>query len=596
MEFYSNNILSEVEAFRTKDSEREFYKHFKNKLPGVGILKITPYPNFYADLYYEFQGKNLIVKFMDTQEDTFSILEEELMEIMEEEYEYLKKRVESENLKFNFKYIFFMPYVDLSNYDYSFAKTNIIDKTKFEALINEEDSIENYMSDYNDEISSNLMRYYLCKEYHVMKKEDSTRLINKGFKKLVFSYKDYNYQAMPLTKTQIAKINSIKYGDTLFIGPAGSGKTTTLLARALKLSNVYSKDKFLFITFNKQLMNDIKNNLDMMGIYSPNLEIVNFHSYILGLSKKYGLKIDKNSKKTFDKQFEGIFLKVSQIYKDKNIYKGIFIDEAENFSEEHFTFLQNILYKTKKFFMISADKGKDIRGTLTNFVGGWENIDFRDIKEFNKNYRATKSLTGFTNNFIDKVMEYGQEKNLIIPDDYLLKSTSQRIKGETATIEKVDTIEDKFQSIIDKINFLMKNKKLNIGEICIIFPFNKRKTGSKSVIYFQYLLKKALDDAEIPYISSHEEITNLNYKTGVTISNIYSINNLEYKAVILCELEMLFNQKLGEEYTSSDAQSFTKNLNILYTAVTRATDYLHILTLMEKDDSDIVKMLWESMF
>ncbi|MBP2027846.1 superfamily I DNA/RNA helicase [Acetoanaerobium pronyense] len=594
MKFYSNNILSEVEAFKTKDSEREFYKYFKNKLPGVGILKITPYPSFYADLYYEYKGKTLIIKFMDTQEDTFSILEEELMEIMEEESLYLRENIDKEGLNFNFKYVFFMPYVDLSKYSYDFAKSNIIDKSIFERILNNEESMDSYMSEPNDEITLNLMRYYLCKEYHVMKKEDSNRLINKEFKKLLFSYKDHNYQAMPLTKTQVAKINSIKYGNTLFIGPAGSGKTTTLLARAIKLSKVYNKDKFLFITFNKQLMNDIKNNLDMTNSKNENLEIINFHSYILGLSKKYGLKIEKNSKKNFDQQFDTIFTKVSQIYKDKNLYKGIFIDEAENFKEEHFLFLENVLYKTKKFLMISADKGKDIRGTLMDFVGGWENFDFRDIKEFNKNYRSTKSLTGFTNNFIDNVISYSQEKNLIVPDDYLIKSASQRIKGDSVCIEKVETIEEKFQEIINKINFLQEKKKINISDICIIFPFNKRKTGTRSVIYFQYLLKKALDDADIPYISAHEEITNLNYKSGVTISNIYSINNLEYKAVILCELEMLFNHSLGNEYTMSDSHSFIKNINVVYTAITRATDYLQIFTLMDKEDSDIIKMLWES--
>ena len=49
MKLYSSNIISDVEALRVKDSEREFYKHLKNKLSGIGITKITPFENVYAD-------------------------------------------------------------------------------------------------------------------------------------------------------------------------------------------------------------------------------------------------------------------------------------------------------------------------------------------------------------------------------------------------------------------------------------------------------------------------------------------------------------------------------------------------------------------
>ena len=93
MKLYSSNIISDVEALRVKDSEREFYKHLKNKLSGIGITKITPFENFYADLYYEENGLVLFIKFMDTQEETFSILEEELIEIMKEEHDYFISKI-----------------------------------------------------------------------------------------------------------------------------------------------------------------------------------------------------------------------------------------------------------------------------------------------------------------------------------------------------------------------------------------------------------------------------------------------------------------------------------------------------------------------
>lgn len=200
-----------------------------------------------------------------------------------------------------------------------------------------------------------------------------------------------------------------------------------------------------------------------------------------------------------------------------------------------------------------------------------------------------KSLE-FTNNFIDNVTKYIDEKNLILPEDYYIKSTSQRHKGQTANIIKCDTVEDKLKHITELI-LKLTDKGIKYSDICIIYPFNKRRTKNKSVIYFQYLLKMALEEAGIAFMIANEDFTNLTYKSGITISNIFSINNLEYKVVILCELEMLYAHSLANEYSYTDALSFIKNINMVYTAITRATEELYIFTLMEDSDSTILSLL-----
>ncbi len=227
---------------------------------------------------------------------------------------------------------------------------------------------------------------------------------------------------------------------------------------------------------------------------------------------------------------------------------------------------------------------------MENFTGGWENLEYVEIAEFNKNYRSTKNLADFTNTFTANVTEYIEEKKFILPQDYYLRSTSLRYKGQNIEIKKCETMEDKFNQIINLIKKLT-NKGLNYGDICIIYPFNKRRTKTKSVIYFQYLLKIALEEANIPFMISNDDFTNLTYKTGITISNIFSINNLEYKVVILCELEMLYTHSLNDEFSNADALAFLKNINIVYTAINRATEELHIFTLMDETDSKIVSLL-----
>lgn len=590
MKQYPVNIISEVEAFRVKESEKEFLKFFKSRLTGKAIMKVTPFKSFYADMYYEEDSerpdrtRNILIKFMDTFEETFSILEEELIEIMEEEKDYFIDNLKKIQPDFFLNFVYFMPFVDLTHRKDEFSKKHIIDKNKFEKIKNGQDLLQDYMTDQS-EIFSNLIRYQVAKEYHIIKKESEDRAINKDFKKIVFSFKDYSYQALPLTEIQMKQISSVKYGNTLYIGASGTGKTTVMFARMLKLSKIYPKDRFLYITFNKHLVSELNKSVDILNLKLKNIEIINFHSFILNISKRYSLKIDMNSKKDFNQQFDFIFRKISQIYTDYHIYKGIFIDEADNFKEEHFFFLKSLLYKSRNFFMVSADKAKEIRGYMKDFISGWENIQFEDIWEFKKNYRMTKNITNFTNTFIEKLSDYCDNFGLIIPQDYYTTSRSVRNTGSKVQIIRCEKVEQKLEYIISLIQELTKNKKLTNSDICIVFPFNKRKIKSGNTIYFQYILRESLQEAGIPFIMAHEDMTSLSYKNGVTVSNIFSISSLEFKVVILCELEMLYMHSLPEKYNAADAQSFIRSADILYAAMTRAIDSLYIITLTEKESA-----------
>lgn len=584
------NIVSEVEALKVKESEKAFFKFFKSRLTGRAIMKVTPFKGFYADMYYEektedpLQCRNILIKFMDTFEETFSVLQEELLEIMEEEKDYFIRRLQQVHESFSVRYIYFMPFVDLSHCKNEFSKQHIIDKIAFEKMNRGELSLQAYMTQYH-EIFSNLIRYHMSKEYHVIKKDSEDRSINKDFKRIVFLLKEYSYQALSLTDVQMKQISSVKYGNTLYIGGAGTGKTTAMFARMMKLSNIYPKDRFLYITFNKHLVSELNKQINVLELDHENVEIINFHSYILNISKRYSLKIDKSSKKDFNEQFDFIFRKISQIYTDYNIYKGIFIDEADNFKEEHFNFLRSLLYKSRNFFMIVSDRAKEIRGSVRDFVGGWENMEFEDIWEFKKNYRMTKNLSNFTNHFIESFLTYCDSHHLIIPQDYYMTSQSKRNTGKKVSMIRCERVEQKLDSIVETIRHWTKDGKLNYSDICVVFPFNKRKIKAGSTIYFQYILREALQNAGIPFIMAREEMTSLSYANGVTISNIFSVSSAEFRAVILCELEMLYSHSLNEKYTSTDAQSLIRSANILYTAMTRATDFLSIITLTDKESA-----------
>ena len=107
------NINSQLEALKLKDIETYFYEKICNN--ASIIPKVTPFKGINTDMLYIKDNKLLFIKFMDTTEDLFFILEEELLEVMNEEYELLKIKMEQSKLNIEYNYVFVMPYVDIDD-------------------------------------------------------------------------------------------------------------------------------------------------------------------------------------------------------------------------------------------------------------------------------------------------------------------------------------------------------------------------------------------------------------------------------------------------------------------------------------------------
>jgi hypothetical protein len=596
LKIYSKNIHSNLDSLRTKDSEIHFYENCINSLSGIGITKLVPVNGINIDLMYIKNNNILFIKFMDTTEEIYSILEDELIEVMEEEYSTLKEGLKNFNLNITYNLIYIMPYIEIDNNENDFINNHIIDNNNYNKLINDTSLLDKYLIGENDDVTLNLLRFYISPEYHVIKKYSKKNSKNDFFKTISFSKDEYEYSSLFLNPSQIEKINSIKYGNTLFIGPNGSSKTTILISRAIKLAKLYPKERFLFLTYNKQLMNEIKSQINLLYKSPDNLDIYNYHGFIFKMAKDLNLVIDYNKlKMNFSKYFKNVFLQVQNTLKNKRIYKGIFIDACENFNEEEIKFIQGILFKSKNIFNISVDKSADIQSNIKSFKGFWENMNLDDTLTFEYNYKQTQKISSFVNNFRNNIKKYIKKFDKNLPDDYYLNTESLQYEGEDVEIIFVDDIEEKIKSIIWEIEYLVTQKGFNYSDIIIVYPYNKRKLKNGNMIYFQYILRKALEESNIPYIYSNDELTNLSNKNGVTISNIYSINNLEYKSLILCQIEMLYGHHLNDSSPNNEVNNFIKNLNMICTALTCALDKITIVTTFKEENSDIIKMITESL-
>lgn len=587
---YYENINSQLEALKLKEIEKIFYEKIKNE--GRIIPKVIPFKGVNTDMLYIKDNRVLFLKFMNTTDELFSILDEELLEIMKEEYDLLKIKMQQNHNQISYDYMFVMPYVNIDDvYDYGdFVEKNIIDRDGFEAIMSGKKSLDDYMNEENDEIILNLFLFDVCSEYYIL---DSKLHLNKDFKKISFFSNEYEYTATVMENSQIVEADSIHYGTTLYNGASGTGKTSLMLSRAIKLSKIYPHHKFLIITENKQSSSDLREKLEVLSNDISNLEIHTFGSFVFKLARIYNLVFDYAMlKRDYEKTFENIIKQAKNVIKNKRMFKGIFIDEAENFSEDQIKFLEEFLYKTKHIFNIFNCKTMNLTNNMNIFKNKYENIHIDKIVELKKNYRQTGSLVDFSNKLGQNADNYYKKIRPDIKRSVFLESEPIRDFGKNqVALIKVSDLDDQISSVIWEIEYFVDKKGLDYSDIAIIYPFNKKRLKNGKTIYFQYMIKKALDDAGIEVIVSDENLTSLSRKNGVTISNIYTVKSLEFKAVIICELEMLYNQKIADTTQDYQVNDFAGDINKVYHAVNRATDYVSFVTTFSEDTSDIIKVI-----
>ncbi|QJA09015.1 UvrD-helicase domain-containing protein [Romboutsia sp. CE17] len=586
------NINSQLDALKLKEIEKIFYDNIKENTNTVP--KITPFKGINTDLLYIEDNKILFIKFMDTTEDLFFILEEELLEVMNEEYESMHMKMTQLNKNISYNYVFIMPYVEIEDtfgLD-EFVNNHIIDKTKLEEIKENNNLINEYLRKENNEIELNLLLLDICPEYYLL----NNRLhINESFKKILFYNDEYKYTATMLEKDQIEKVVSIDYGNTLFKGGSGTGKTSIMLSRAIKLARVYPHHKFLIFTYTKQLRNELIENLNVLYKDNNNLEVHTFSSFIFKLAKKYNLVVDYNMlKNDYEKAFNNLIKQAKNVIKTKTIFKGIFIDEAESFSIDEIDFIREFLYKSKYIFNVFYCESLNISHHLNIFKSYFINIDFDKEIVLNKNYRQSKELINFTNSFAKNSNEYIKLLRPNLSKDVFTTTKPILKEGKAVDIVKVSDLDEQLSAVLWEIEYFTKQKGLKYSDIAIVYPYNKKKLKNGKTIYFQYLIRKALEERDIQYIYAEDTLTNLSPKNGVTISNIFSIKNLEYKAVIFCELEMLYNQTINDKEQDYQINDFVGDLNKIYLAINRATEYLSIITTLNEDGSDLIKLLIDS--
>ncbi len=75
---------------------------------------------------------------------------------------------------------------------------------------------------------------------------------------------------------------------------------------------------------------------------------------------------------------------------------------------------------------------------------------------------------------------------------------------------------------------------------------------------------------------------------------MYNIRNLSFKAVIICELETLYNHNIKDATQHKQVNDFVGDLNKIYLSLNIARDYIAIITSLTENQSKIIDILENS--
>lgn len=570
------NANSNIEAVKTKSAEKLFYKYLADKLEGIGIAKIAPFNGQYFDLLYVEGDRAALFKFVDTNEDTFSILSEEIIEVIEEEHIAAKSLLERRLDGKSIPYYFVMPYIELEKEVR--AKGIIIDKLRFEELINEELPFEELLS--SAVLGRDELLFRLAGEYFIFRPQ-----IDHGEVVIDLGNDKERSQAVLMEPSQMEAVNSLHYGTTFLQGSTGTGKTSVLFAKMIKLARVYAKDKFMYITFSKQLSNEIKELIKRHYPDVENVKVMNFHQFILLLGKKYNLKLNKQSKQNFAKEFQKVFDKVAKIYSGKRFFKGVFVDESENFSADEICFLREISYQRKNILYLSYDEAK--RMAPPSDQEDAQSYPCDDRLELVDNYRASRSVARFNLDFQNDINAFSALELERMTNYFRGFSEKKDAQGKAQVIEY-----ESDREMMEKMLHLIRGnieKGYELSDICVIYPFNERTLGTP--IRAKLELKNFLEQQDLKITFAEDESSNFKKPKALMLSNIYNCTNLEFKVVILCYLDMLYGEP--QKQRIKDVQ---KMLNIIYTASGRAKDELYVMIKKDEHRPGVIDLLSQKIF
>ncbi len=361
-------------------------------------------------------------------------------------------------------------------------------------------------------------------------------------------------------------------GHRILKGPSGCGKTLVLVHKALFLFRYNpAVTSILFVCYNITLVRYIKRMLaqKQVPMGKNGVEVVHFYELCDRIT---GDKVD----------FEGQDLDYYQIVLDDALqasekyrkYDAVLIDEGQDFSDEMFKVVMNLLNPATDILTIALDDNQNIYSRTRN----WKQLGIHargrthTIKFI---YRSTRELTEFAARFAAGGGSGG---------DCGKRADSQSVQqelfpgyfdfhGPKPAIDRYAALDELLIAVVSEISRLITEKQFPLSEIAVLYT--KSAVPGQDTDSLPEMINTALDNRGILYNWVSEDYrAKKSYDIttdNITVSTVHSVKGFDYAAVFVIGLDVLDQSRWTEEQIN----------RLTYVAITRARFRLYIPYLVE---------------
>lgn len=361
-------------------------------------------------------------------------------------------------------------------------------------------------------------------------------------------------------------------GAAIVRGVAGSGKSLVLKNRVEKLLEDY--DHILVLTYNRFMNGWLKSQFD--STQNNKIECKTFHQW----AYQY-LKYSYN---------DDVSKLVNLARKSSKRYQAILIDEAQDFYDEWFQALLEVLDNRTKALFIVYDNTQSVYGQAHRRKSDWTwkslgiKISGGRSQVFDVNYRNSPEILELAWKFIVPALETAgitvekrtrDESGKVIYTPGIGSVIEPKKKLSRSSSIKPLLQEVYYEDMPDKIAYEVKlalntHNESSIG--ILVHPQAKD---------LQIEISKELATLDIPHHApetSRDREGNVVSRPYVIVDSWNALKGVEFDAVIIAGVDSL------SEYNSEEAEISFEAKAGLYTAMTRAKDHL----IMLYEDKDVV--------
>lgn len=377
-----------------------------------------------------------------------------------------------------------------------------------------------------------------------------------------------------LDREQIKAKNLRLKGTAIVRGVAGSGKSLVLKDRVEKLAEDY--DRILVLTYNRFMNAWLKTQLDC----SSKIECKTFHQWAY-----------KYLKYSYD---DDIGKLIDLARKSSKRYQAILIDEAQDFYDEWFQALLEVLdSRTKALFMV-YDNTQSVYGQSHRRKSdwSWKNLGIKipggRSQVFDVNYRNSPEILELAWKFIYPALETAgmkvekrerDEAGRVIHTPSIGSVIEPRTKLSRSSGIKPLVQEVYYEDMPDKIAYEVKEALKTHPESSIGILLHPQAKDLKVEISKELI---ALNIEHHAPETSRDRDSNVVSRPYVVVDSWNALKGVEFDAVIIAGIDSLSEYKLPDSEISFEAKAG------LYIAMTRAKD--HLVMLYEDKDAIVTEI------